>query len=110
LKISELADAGGQAVIGMDATLGAIGDGRVHQLAVADGVSAPGRECSQCGRLDSQLFDFCSHCRAGLDPVEDIFERAMERVYAKGGRVEVVFGDARARLIARGGLGALLRF
>ena len=109
-KISELADAGGHAVLGMDATLGAVGDGRVHELAVAEGASTPGRECPNCGHLDAERIDFCPRCGARLDSVEDIVERATEKVYAQGGRVEVVFGDARERLIARGGLGALLRF
>ena len=109
-KISGLADAGGHAVLGMDATLGAVGDGRVHELAVADGVSATGRECLKCGHLDAKRLDACPRCGASLDPVDDIIERATERVYAQGGRVEVMFGDARESLIARGGLGALLRF
>jgi stalled ribosome rescue protein Dom34 len=42
--------------------------------------------------------------------VDDILERAIERVYAQGGRVEVMFGDARESLLARGGVGALLRY
>jgi peptide chain release factor subunit 1 len=112
-KISELADAGGHAVLGLDATLGAIGDGRVHELAVADGVSARGRECLSCGHLDTQSVASCPKCGASLasmDLVDDIIERAAEKVYAQRGRVEVVFGDARESLIARGGLGALLRF
>ncbi len=112
-KISELADAGGHAVLGLEATLGAVGDGRVHELAVADGVSATGRECLTCGHLDSESIDSCPRCGAtlaSLEGVDDIIERAVERVYAQAGRVEVMFGDARESLIARGGLGALLRF
>jgi peptide chain release factor subunit 1 len=111
--ISELADAGGHAVLGMDATLAAVADGRVHELAVADGVSARGRECLTCGHIDSEIIDSCPRCSASLaslDPVDDIVERAAEKVYAQGGRVEVMFGEARESLIARGGLGALLRF
>lgn len=112
-KISELADGGGHAVLGIEATLGAVGDGRVHELAVADGVSSTGRECLNCGHLDTESIDSCPRCGASLsslDAVDDIIERATEKVCAQGGRVEVVFGDARERLIARGGMGALLRF
>ena len=112
-KISELADAGGHAVLGLEATLRAVADGRVHELAVADGVSATGRECLTCGHLDAESIDSCPRCGASLaslDPVDDIIERAAEKVYAQGGRVEIVFGDGRESLIARGGLGALLRF
>ncbi len=109
-KISELADAGGHAVLGLDATLGAVSEGRVHELAVADGVSTAGRECLNCGYLGAERVDFCPRCGARLDSVEDIIERATEKVYAQGGRVEVVFEEARESLIARGGLGALLRF
>ena len=109
-KISELADGGGHAVLGLDATLAAVGDGRVHELAVAEGVSAAGRECPDCGHLDAESLDSCPRCSASLDRVDDIIERATEKVYAQGGRVEVMFGAAREGLIARGGLGALLRF
>jgi peptide chain release factor subunit 1 len=112
-RISELADAGGNAVLGMQATLAAVADGRVHELAVADGISAAGRECSACGHLDAQETGSCPRCGAGLaslDDVDDIIERAAEKAYAQGGRVEVVFAHAAEKLIARGGLGALMRF
>jgi peptide subunit release factor 1 (eRF1) len=112
-RISELADAGGNAVLGMQATLAAVADGRVHELAVADGISAAGRECSACGHLDAEEVESCPRCGAGLaslDEVDDITERAAEKVYAQGGRVEVVFAHAAEKLIARGGLGALMRF
>jgi len=110
LKISELADAGGQAVLGVEATLSAIGEGRVHELAVAEGISSSGRECGNCGHLDASDIDLCPRCGTTIDQVDDIVERATEKVYALGGRVEVMFGDARESLIARGGLGALLRY
>lgn len=112
-QISELADASGRAVLGMEATLEVVVDGRVHQLAIADSVSAAGRECLACGHLDAERIDSCPRCGAGLsslDDVDDIIERAAETVYAQGGRVEVVFGDPCEKLVARGGLGALLRF
>jgi peptide chain release factor subunit 1 len=112
-RISDLADAGGHAVLGMDVTLAAVVDGRVHELAVADGIAAAGRECSACGHLDLHRIESCPRCGArlaSLVDVDDIVERAAETVYLHGGRVEVVFGDAGEKLIARGGLGALLRF
>ncbi len=112
-RISELADAGGHGALGMESTLAAVVNGRVHELAVADGVSAVGWECLICGHLDAGSIDSCPRCgasRASLDQLDDIIERAAEKVYAQGGRVEVVFGEARESLIARGGLGALLRF
>ena len=110
LKISELADAGGQAVLGVEATLSAIGEGRVHELAVAEGISSSGRECGNCGHLDASDIDLCPKCGTRIDQVDDIFERATEKVYAQGGRVEVMCADARESLMARGGLGALLRY
>jgi peptide chain release factor subunit 1 len=112
-RISELADAAGHAVLGIEATLAAVVDGRVHELAVAEGISAAGRECLNCGHLDTETNDSCPRCDASLaslDRMGDIIERAAEIVYAKGGRVEVMFGEARESLIARGGLGAVLRY
>ena len=110
LQISELADAGGRGVLGLEATLSAISDGRVHELAVADGISASGRECVNCGHLDANIVADCPRCKMELVQTEDIIERATERVYAQGGRVEVMFGSARESLVARGGVGALLRY
>jgi peptide chain release factor subunit 1 len=109
-RVSELADAGGNAVLGMETTLRAVGDGRVHELALAEGISAAGQECLGCGYLDAENLADCPRCGSRLERVEDIVERAAESVYAQGGRVEVLFGEARESLIARGGLGALLRF
>jgi peptide chain release factor subunit 1 len=110
LQISESADAGGRGVLGLEATLRAISDGRVQELAVADGISASGRECANCGHLDANSIPACPRCKMELVQTEDIIERATERVYAQGGRVEVMFGNARESLVARGGVGALLRY
>ncbi len=109
-RISELADAGGHGILGLETTLDAIGDGRVQELAVAEGISSAGRECVNCGHLDAGNAAACPRCKKGLVPVDDIIERAIERVYAQGGRVEVMFDGACESLVARGGVGALLRY
>jgi peptide chain release factor subunit 1 len=110
LQISELADAGGRGVLGLGATLAALADGRVHELAVADGISMSGRECVDCGYLDVGEVSVCPRCNRELGPIEDIIERAIERAYAQGARVEVMFGNAREDLMTRGGVGAFLRY
>jgi peptide chain release factor subunit 1 len=109
-QISELADAGGRGVLGLQATLKAISEERVRELAVADGVSASGSECVSCGYLETDSTGACPRCQSELIRTEDIIERATERVYAQGGRVEVMFGDPRESIMARGGVGALLRY
>jgi peptide chain release factor subunit 1 len=110
LQISELADGGGRGVLGLQATLKAISEERVRELAVADGISASGSECVNCGYLESETAGTCPSCQSELIRTEDIIERATERVYAQGGRVEVMFGDPRESIMARGGVGALLRW
>src|SRR3972149_3322821 len=48
-QIVGAAESGGQGVAGIDGTLQALLDGRVHVLAVAEGIAAAGCECLSCG-------------------------------------------------------------
>jgi len=46
-----------------------------------------------------------------MDPVADVFERAIEWTLARSGRVEVVHNEPAQRLLeAGGGMGAFLRY
>lgn len=110
LRIAELADTGGRGVLGLQDTLKAVSENRVRELAIADGIAASGSECVSCGYISSESSGTCPRCESELTPTEDIIERATESVYAQGGRVEVMFGEPRESLMARGGVGALLRY
>jgi peptide chain release factor subunit 1 len=109
-SIVDAAEAGGRGAIGLEPTIRAVFDGRVETLAVADGVTAPGSLCTQCGYFSSETFDTCPACGGPAEAVPDIVDQAAEQAFLKGAKVNTVFADAAEKLIARGGLGAVLRY
>jgi peptide subunit release factor 1 (eRF1) len=109
-ELSEIAGAGGRATRGLDSTLEALWMGEVRTLVVAEGASAEGVECTNCGRLQPGNATTCPACGSATRPVHDVIHRAMARTIEQAGRVEVIHGDAARRLEADGGAGALLRF
>jgi peptide chain release factor subunit 1 len=111
--VATLADAAasnGRGVLGIDAVLEAVVGGRVQILAVADGVEKEGSACLRCDYIAARAFDRCPVCGGDAERAPDIIERAIERAYLTGAHIETVFADAREHLLARGGLGALLRY
>jgi peptide subunit release factor 1 (eRF1) len=109
-QLSDAASSEGQAVIGLSDTLAAASDGRVQTLVVADGVTTEGVECQSCGYVTAERADTCPRCGGAVDAVPDVVERAVEKVLESNGRINMVFADAREWLVARGGLGAVLRY
>jgi peptide chain release factor subunit 1 len=110
-ELSEIAGAGGRATRGLDSTLEALWLGEVRTLVVADGTSAEGVECTNCGRLQPSDAATCPACGSATRPVHDVIHRAMARTIEQAGRLEVIHGDAARRLMETdGGIGALLRF
>ncbi len=109
-QIVSSAESGGRGAAGIEPTISAVSEGRVHVLAVADGVTTGGFACQRCDYLSAQEFGRCPVCGGDGEPIPDVIERAMEKAYSTGARVEIVFGEAREWLLARGGLGAVLRY
>lgn len=107
--IDRLAEAvpSGRAVAGLEATLEAIGEGRVGTLVVDLDRAAPGGVCDACGRLASRA-SACPACGGPMREVPDIVEVAVAACYERGCEVETVTADG--RLEELGGVGALLRF
>ena len=109
-KLVDSAESGGRGVVGIEPTVSAAREGRVHVLAVADGVAKEGWECQSCDYFTSEKLDRCPACGGDVEPIPDVIDRAVERAYLTGAHVEAVFGEAREWLLARGGLGAVLRY
>jgi peptide chain release factor subunit 1 len=109
-QIVDSAESGGRGATGLEATISAVREGRVHILAVADGISSKGFACQRCDYISTQEFGQCPVCSGDAEPIRDVTERAMEKAYSTGAQIEVVFGEAREWLLARGGLGAVLRY
>lgn len=107
--IERLAEAvsSGAGVVGLDATLEALGEGRVGTLIVGLDLAHPGGACERCGRLATQA-SACPACGAGMRAVPDVVEVAVASAYELGCDVETVTLDDRLERL--GGIGALLRF
>jgi peptide subunit release factor 1 (eRF1) len=103
------AAAKGQAgVVRLEDTLGAVHEGRVHTLALLDGLQSPGYRCQGCGYLTVQALDGCPFCGNIFVEIPDAVEMAVNRVMRDGGEVEIV--QESPVLESVGGIGAILRY
>lgn len=109
-QVINLARAGGQGVIGIDATLPTILAGRVQTLVIAEGATKEGSYCMKCDYLSTHTYERCPACGAEAGKTNDIVDRAAEKAFHSGAQVETIFGEARTSLLAQGGMGALLRY
>jgi peptide chain release factor subunit 1 len=100
---------GDRAVLGVPGTLSAIQEGRVYKMVVATDFRVAGKECSSCHVLVSEGDEKCAFCGGRLEAAPDLINRASRCVLDKGGKVQLVNGDAAAKL-GDAGLGAVLRF
>lgn len=100
---------GGDACLGLEATLGAIADGRAAKVMVAPHAALGGWRCRACGGLTGTggAGVACSRCGGDLAAVADLLEAAIADALRDGAEVEVVAAD---ELAAEGGIGAFLRF
>lgn len=101
-----------KAILGMEATLDAINQGRVHRFLYPSGLRLKGYRCPGC----DVLLDYapgeglCPYCSGPVEEVEDIIWLASERVLESGGRPEEIRGaEGMAALQSVGGVGAILR-
>ena len=106
----EAAASGGRGAAGLDETLRAVAEARVHTLLVADGLVREGAVCPACGHLAAEPVPRCPLCGAEAEAVSDVIERAVERAFLAGAHIETVLGPARQRLLENGGLAAILRY
>lgn len=109
-RIVDSAEAGGRGAIGLQNTLEAVVEGKVDTLAVAEGVAMEGAACPRCDYFAAEPFQECPVCSATGERIDDIVDYAVERTIRGGGRVKFVSGKAREWLLARGGVGAVLRY
>jgi peptide subunit release factor 1 (eRF1) len=98
-------ESGRSAVVGVQDTLEALNARAVRDLVLVDDLRVEGVECQACSYLRS-----CPVCGAWMEPSSNIVERAVEQACLSDANVDVVFGEARAQLLAKDGIGGLLRF
>jgi hypothetical protein len=100
---------GERAVLGVPRTLSAIHEGRVYRMVIARDFRVTGNECSSCHVLVSDGGEKCAFCGEKLEAATDLINRASRRVLDMGGKVQLVSGEAAAKL-GEAGVGAVLRF
>jgi peptide subunit release factor 1 (eRF1) len=100
---------GERAVLGVPKTLSAIQEGRVYRMVIARDFRVTGNECSSCHVLVSDGGAKCAFCGEKLEAATDLINRASRRVLDMGGKVQLVSGEAAAKL-GEAGVGAVLRF
>lgn len=98
-----------RAALGVGPTLNALSDERVHHLFLASDFAAAGGECPTCQRL-LVASDRCPVCDVPPELLPDLRERVVDRALEQGARIEIVSGEAAARLMDHGGLGAWTRY
>jgi peptide subunit release factor 1 (eRF1) len=94
------------AVVGLEATLEALTEGRVGTLLVADGFRAPGARCPACGVVSIES-GACRSCGAPTVEVDDIVEVAVDEAVAHRSRVEFCHATDLDQL---GSIGAIERY
>jgi peptide subunit release factor 1 (eRF1) len=110
--VSELLDAAVTSryvALGIEDTVAALNDGRVHVLFVAADFAAAGRECPACGLLVSSAVS-CPQCGAVATSLDEYREAVVRHALAQGARIEEVGDEAAARLSDHGGIGAWTRY
>lgn len=101
-----------KAVLGLDAVLDAVNQGRVYQILVPTGFSASGWHCPACDVLldHAPAEQTCPYCSGSLQEMDDVVWAACDRVLALGGKVEEIGADgAKETLRKDGPVGAFLR-
>jgi peptide subunit release factor 1 (eRF1) len=103
---------GVKAVLGFDATLDAVNQGRVYRLVYPTGLRMNGFHCTSCDvLLDHSPSDGrCPYCSNTLLELEDIVWPASEHALDMGGKIEEIrSSEAISMLAGVGQIGAYLR-
>lgn len=105
-RVCDTAWSGGNAVLGLGATLDAANTQAIDSLVVAGQFTRAGAVCDGCGYLDRNARP-CPICSASMFLVDDVVAAAMEAVVAAGGRVTQINVPSP---LDQSGVGALTRF
>jgi len=107
-KVEDLLASERGAVTGIDEALALLQEGKIRTLLLARDLDATLHRCVNCGHTDRSADPVCSSCKAARESVflRDILPALAESSKAE---IEVVSGDAAAKLQKVGGIGGWLR-
>jgi len=98
----------GHVVTGIDNTVGAIKEGRVHTLVLVDDGRVEGCLCGDCGGVDVLSAELCTRCKKQLSRVENVSEHLA--VLAIEQDAEVKYLRPGSGMEGQGSVGAILRW
>lgn len=96
-------------VLGVEPTLGALHEGRVHELVMVESMDLDLWKCASCSRLTTSK-TACQTCGSLVTPIRDPLVRIAQLAEKQGAAIEFVAGLAGAELLAEGGLAARTRY
>jgi len=106
--VDELLERGPNTVLGIDDTLDALNDGRVHNLVLAADHGAEIGVCDACGRLSPSAGP-CAYCGVEMRTA-DLREAAAYSGSRQHAHLAFVNGGAATSLAAAGGIGGWVRY
>jgi peptide chain release factor subunit 1 len=95
-------------VTGMESTVKALKEGRVHTLVLVDNSRIEGCLCGDCGDVDILAAAQCDNCKTKLSRVEDVSEQLA--ILAVERDAEVKYVKPGSGLESQGSVGAILRW
>lgn len=96
-----------RAVSGLENTLFELQEGKVQLLIINRNFKDKGRECLNCGYLDSWDQKFCPLCGSQMRPLKNVVEKAIKKALTENIKVEFIQNK---KLTELGNIGAILRF
>jgi len=99
---------GQEAVVGLEETMAAVNNSRVHTLVISSGFRKMAYRCPICKTLVVDKKDPCPACGSPYEKVVDVIDLMVHQVMQKGGEVEVI--QESESLSKAGSIGAILRY
>jgi peptide subunit release factor 1 (eRF1) len=95
-------------VLGLQDTLEALRQGRIHNLVIRDGYRDHGYRCQVCGYLSAPPMDRCPFCEGETEEIPDAVELLVRQVMQADGDVDVLHDGQEIKGFDK--IGALLRY
>ncbi len=107
-RVDDLLNADRGAVLGLDETLAQLQNGTISTLILVHGLDAGLRQCVKCGLTSGAADPVCNSC-GGMRKRTMLSEVLPELARATDIEIEIVSGEAAAKLSKSGGIGGWLR-
>ncbi len=107
-QVITLAHKGGAGALGLEDTLAALQQGRVHQLLIDPSLRRSGAQCAHCSAVLVERHEACPYCGGKLQPSSDVVNLAVHAAVDAGLKVSTL--EPNKRLAEVGQIAAVLRY